>query len=592
MNSAASRAAAPAVDPVTLEMIRHSLNAIPNLIEGNIARTAFSPLIYEYKDFAVGIVDAHARLVSQCKGGIPIFMANALGTAVNDGLKIYGESGMLHGDIVFTNYAGSMGQHLNNIVMYTPIRVGPLRARLVGYMAVVMHWIDIGGIIVGSCTANDTKEIYQEGIQYRTVKLYSAGEPVREMYRMIEYNTRFPELLMGDVEAQVAACFSGRDMVEEAVTRYGVDTLLAAIDIVLDQSERVAREAIRKIPEGEYRASAFLDNDGTELERTIPIDIAVRVRDGGITVDYSGVADQLNGPLNSGREGGAVAAARIACKYLLTPDEPANEGDFRALAVVVPEGKFLSARPTAAMGHSGTPMPTVVDTILRAFADGLPERVAAAHHGTYGIHVFHGVNPFTGERFQHLESSIGGWGATHDQDGIGPHRSIVHGDTVDVPAEMQEALCPLELTSFALRTDSGGAGRFRGGLGIHKVYRVLAPCFVIIGFERSKCPPWGLKGGGAGKTGYVEIVREGEPPRRLTKANDVPLEPGDLVHVVTGGGGGYGPPTERDPEAVARDVAYGYVSREAAHSDYGVVLDDRGRALPGQTEALRRSRTA
>ena len=157
-------------------MIRHSLTAIPNLIEANIARTAFSPLIFEYKDFAVGIVDARARLVSQCKGGILIFMANALGTAVKDGLAVYGESGLQHGDVIFTNYAGSMGQHLNNVVMYTPIRVGPRRKKLAGFMAVVMHWLDIGGKSVGSCVANDTTEIFQEGVQFRTVKLMSEGE--------------------------------------------------------------------------------------------------------------------------------------------------------------------------------------------------------------------------------------------------------------------------------------------------------------------------------------------------------------------------------------------------------------------------------
>lgn len=598
MNQATLQDVRPSVDPVTLEMIRHSLNAIPNLIESNISRTAFSPLIYEYKDFAVGIVDARGRLVSQCKGGIPIFMANALGTAVKDGIDIYGEAGMARGDVIFTNYAGSMGQHLNNVVMYTPIRIadvggdsgGDPGGDLAGYMAVVMHWIDIGGMIMGSCSANDSKEIYQEGIQFRTVKLFSGGVPNQDMYRMIRYNTRFPDMLMGDVEAQVAACFTGRDMVAEVIARYGLDTVRVGIDAMLDQSEQVARAAIRDIPDGTYSASAFLDNDGTDLERTIPVPISIRIENERITVDYSQVADQLNGPLNSGREGGAVAAARIACKYLLTPDEPANEGDFRALTVDVPEGKFLSARPTAAMGHSGSPMPTVVDTILKAFADALPTRVSAAHHGTYGIHVFHGVHPGTGDRFQHLESSIGGWGAAHDKDGGGPHRSIVHGDTVDVPGEMQEATCPLRLEYYRLRTDSGGPGKFRGGLGIDKAYRVLAPCFMIVGFDRTRCPPWGLKGGMEGATGHVEIFRDGEAPRRITKANDVPLKTGDLVCVRTGGGGGHGSPLERDPARVAQDVRYGYVTREAALEHYGVALDAAGTLLPGETATLRSAR--
>src|ERR1039457_6938117 len=179
------------VDPIALEIIRHSLLAIPNHIDKNIARTAFSPLIYEYKDYAVGILDADARLISQGKGSLPIFVANALGVAVADGIEIYGKENILPGDVIITNHAGTLGQHLNNVVMYTPIHIGP-NLELFGFMAVLAHWIDIGGGVVGSFLRTDSSDIYQEGIQFRTVKLQSRGKPVQDIYRIINTNTRFP----------------------------------------------------------------------------------------------------------------------------------------------------------------------------------------------------------------------------------------------------------------------------------------------------------------------------------------------------------------------------------------------------------------
>ena len=368
------------IDPITLEIIRHGLNAIPNHIDTNITRTAFSPLVFEYKDYAVGIVDHAGQLISQCKGGIPIFVANALGTAVRDGLAIYGPDGFEAGDVIMTNHAGTMGQHLNNVVMYTPILVGPNEAELLGFMAIVVHWLDVGGTNVGSCHAADTTEIFQEGIQFRTVKLMSKGERVDDIFRMIEYNTRFPKMVLGDVSAQLAGCLMGRDMVVDLVGKYGVDTVRQAVTLGWDQSERIARAAIRDIPDGEYAASAFLDSDGVTPDRTVAVGIKVRVEGDTMTVDFSGVADQVPGSLNSGFNGGAVAAARVAAKYLLTPDEPPNEGDFRPIKVQIPEGKFLSARENAPVGQSGTTLPTVVDSILWALAPAVPHRVIGAHH--------------------------------------------------------------------------------------------------------------------------------------------------------------------------------------------------------------------
>ncbi|MEQ9121126.1 MAG: hydantoinase B/oxoprolinase family protein, partial [Alphaproteobacteria bacterium] len=317
-----------------------------------------------------------------------------------------------------------------------------------------------------------------------------------------------------------------------------------------------------------------------------PIRVVVRPNDGRLTIDLSGLAKQMAGPSNAGRNGGAVAASRIAAKYILTPNEPVNQGDFDLIDVDAPDGTFLTASADAPIGGSGNTIPTVVDTILKALGDALPERAAAAHHGTYGVHTLFGRLPKTGEIFANLDTVSGGWGATAEEDGAFPLRSNAHGDVPDIPAEMQEALYPFLLTERKLRPDSGGAGRRRGGLGVEKSYRILAPCTVALKFERGQCPPWGLAGGGAGETCYVEIRRADGETIKAWKGS-YPLAAGDLMRVVSGGGGGYGPPTEREIERVADDVENGYVTREAAESVYGVVFAATGEIDRDATEARR-----
>lgn len=558
------------IDPITSEIVVHAISAIPNLIDKNITQTAFSPLVSEYKDYAVGMVDADGKLITQCKGGIPIFVANALSAAVRDGLEIYGKEELQDGDIVITNHAGTMGQHLNNVVMYTPIRTAEDDAGLFGFMAIVMHWVDVGGIVVGSCLSNETTDVFQEGIQYHTVKLHSRGEPVREMYRMIAANTRFPHMVLGDLEAQVAGCLHGRALVDELLQRHGIDQVRAAVSRYWDQSEQAVKKAIAAIPNGTYEASSFLDNDGVHQDETVEVNIAVHVEDDEITIDLSGIGPEASGPLNAGFEGGAVAASRIACKYFFSPDDPANDGAFRPINVHCPPGRFLSAGPTAPLSGSGNMLPTVVDTILKALGAAVPDKVPAGHHGTYCLHVITGQQPDGSGWFQHMESAIGGWGASSRGDGVGPFRSIVHGDTMEVPVELQEANHPYRIDWVRLRADSGGAGRHRGGLGIEKCYTMLAPADITAIIERTKCAPWGLDGGREGETGRIELHRDGElaEPEVLIKGT-ASLDPGDRALLFSGGGGGHGNPEDRLAEDIAADVELGYVTRGAALSEYG-----------------------
>ena len=413
------------VDPITSEVIRHSLLSISNQIDVNITRTAFSPLIYEYKDYAVGIVDAEGQLIAQSKGGIPLFVANALGVAIREGLDIHGRDGIAPGDVLFTNYAGTLGQHLNNVVMYTPVYIGPDGTELFGFMAVLVHWIDIGGRSVGSSSSSGSTEIFQEGIQYHAVRLMVRGEPCRDMYRMIEANTRFPRLLLGDIESQLSGCLAGRDMILRLIEKYGLETVRGAVAMMWDRAEAATRAAIGALPDGTYRASSFLDNDSIDLDRRIPVEAVVTVAGKEMTIDFTGVSPQVKGPVNSGIEGGAVAAARIAFKYLVAPDEPANEGCFRPLRIVIPDGTFLSASPTAPMGGYSRPLATVVDTVLKAMVTAAPRHVAAGHHGDFGIHSISGRHPATGELFVCNGTMHGGWGASYGHDGPGPFKTHI-----------------------------------------------------------------------------------------------------------------------------------------------------------------------
>jgi len=575
-----------AVDPIILEIIRHGLIAIPNEIDANITRTAFSPLVYEYKDFATGLVDPDGRLVAQGSGSIPIFVANALGNAVRDGLEIYGADNIHEGDVIISNHAGTLGQHLNNVVMYTPVFAGPNKDRFFGFMCVLVHWIDIGGGAVGSCSATDTTEIFQEGIQYRSVKLWHRGVRNEELYRVIEYNTRFPAMLMGDLEAQLAGTLSGRDKVMALIERYGAAVVEAAIQAIWDQSEAVVRRAVRALPDGIWRAESFLDDDGVDDGVRIPVAVEVRIDGDNMTIDLSGLGAELKGPLNSGIYGGAYPAARIAFKILTAPDEPANEGCFRPLDIVIPDGTFLSAGPTAAMGLYSATLPTVIDTIVRAVGTAEPSAAAGGHHASFCAHWFFGTDPQTGELFQQLDTGHGGWGATGQSDGAGPYKTMAHGDTLDVPVEVQEALNPLCVESISLRQDSGGDGTFRGGLGTEKVVRVLADSGVSVQIDRTECLPWGLDGGTDGGTAGA-MIEPAEGPAYPILKGAATLKAGDRFRLRAGGGGGFGPPIGRNPEQVAADVAAGYISVDHAAEIYGVIATVDGNLDKAETERRR-----
>jgi len=554
-------------DPIMLEVIRSLLVAIMDEAEINLSRTAFSPIVYEVKDYCIGLLDKTGRTIAQSRGSVPTFMAD-LGDPVADGLEIYGPDGIHPGDVLIMNYSDVCGQHLNNIVIYVPIHH---EDKLIGFVASRAHWTDVGGKISGSvCT--DSTEIFQEGIQLRTLKVYKRGEPDPEIMRVIRHNVRYPDQCFGDMEAQIAACELGRRRYLALVQKYGIGLVQECIQAIWDQCEAIARERIRSLPDGTYVGESFLDSDGVDMDKTLPLKITVIVDGDSIVVDYSELAPQTPGPMNAGYSGG-VSAAKVAIKSALMPSLAPNDGTFRPIKVVLPPGTIMSAQNNAAMSLWTVTIKTIVDTILQAISKAAPHLVPGAHHGAMGVFIFAGTDPATGQRYSTVDSTLGGWGGQPDSDGFSPLKTVTHGDTRQVPVEVEETFWPLLVERYVWRPDSGGPGRFRGGLGLCKVYKFEHGTRATLAFERSKCPPWGLFGGGPGHVGTTFVRQPGDNEgTRYQKTTGLWIKPAGELELLSGGGGGYGAPEDRDIERVVEDVRLGYVTAEGARRDYGVAI--------------------
>ena len=586
MNAPAAPAAA-GIDPVTLEIVRTLLIALLDEGEINLSRTAFSPIIYEVKDYCIGLLDREGRTIAQSRGGIPTFMAD-LGEPVRDGIAIYGADGFAPGDVMLMNFSGVCGQHLNNVVIYVPVH---WQGELIGFAATRAHWTDVGGRVAGSFPT-DTTEIFQEGIQLRSIKIEKAGRRDEELMRVIRHNIRFPELSFGDMEAQIAACTLSARRFSEMIAKYGWDVMQSCIHAIWDQSEAIVRRQIMALPDGRYAAASYLDDDGVDFGRTLPVEVAVIIAGDTLEIDFTGTSAQTRGPMNSGRSGG-LAAARVAFKSAIVPNLPPNEGVFRALRVTLPPGTIISATDNAAMAQWNMPLKTVIDTIYWALSQAAPERVPAAHHCSQGMYSFYGTDAETGRLFSTLDTALGGWGARPDADGFSPLKTVTHGDTRNVPVEVEEAFYPILVERFAWRADSAGPGEFRGGLGLHKVYRLRQEARLVAAFERSKFPPWGLFGGGPAQVGFATVRQPGAAAAsRMFKVTAFALEQGAIVEFLSAGGGGRFPPWRRPEERVVEDVRQGYVTAEGARRDYGVAIDPQTLAIDRAATGMLRARMA
>lgn len=558
-----------AADPITVEVVRNAIVAYADEMAEALCKSAYNMMIYEVRDYCCGLIDTSGRMISQNRGGLPIFLAD-LGVAVEDGIAKYGLDGFSEGDVLVMNHGHTCGQHLNNVVVYSPCFHD---GELIGFAANRAHWVDIGGGRQGF-GSNATTDIFSEGLQMRSLKIYRAGELNDTLYQIISDNIRYPEASLGDLRAQIASCQIGAKRYAELVARYGRGTIEGCVETIWDQTDKAVRQVIEQIPDGTYSAESFLDNDGRDLATPLRINVTAIVSGSTITVDFSKMHPQVNGPLNAGRSGG-IAAARVAFKALTSPELDVNEGCFRALKVDLPDGTILSAKPPAALGQWSIALPTVIDTILKALTPAVPQMIPAAHKGDMGGCSFFGFHD-DGSRFLLMNIFGGGWGGRPHEDGESAAVSVCQGDVRNTPVELQEIKYPFVVERHALRPDSGGAGEHRGGLGVELTYRCLRACRGNINFDRTVTPPWGLHGGHAGEISMALIERADGTREKVHKATDVQFRVGDRITFLTAGGGGYGDPARRARADVADDIANGLVSRQAAAEAYGYAAADSG----------------
>ena len=574
-----------AVDPITVEIVRNGLLAVTEEMKTNLMRTAYNLIIYEALDFTVGLFTVTGQTVS-IGLGLPMFI-RGMSETVKAKIAHYGLENIGPGDILVTNDAYTTGSHLNHFTFTQPIYFD---GELVAFACCMAHWLDVGGTL-----GQVTTDIFSEGIQIPIVKYRRDGVVNQEIVDIIAMNVRLPERAMGDLRAQITAVTTGERRFCELMERYGKDAVLGTIDVLMDQSEATARKNTLSIPDGIYEAESYMDDDGVDIGQRIPIKVRVEKHGDEMTIDLSDVSRQVRGFYNSGFTTG-IACAQVAYKCLTTPtDYPVNDGSFRSLKVIMPMGRVISAeRPFPMRVWMTFPM-TVIDTIFKALAHAIPERVAAGHHADLVFPNIHGISPADGRLFiVGIGPLGGGWGAKANEDGVSATVCINDGDTHNSPSEQLEAKYPVLVERYSLREDSAGAGRTRGGLGAEMVVQALSPFSLTTRIDRMHCKPWGLHGGGDAMGNGIGVRRKGVWEDTLPNAKifGVRLGRGDAYMMQSGGGGGFGDPRARDPERVAHDVREGYVSRERAEACYAVAVAADGTLDQERTEDLRRRPSA
>ena len=570
------------LDIVTLEVIRHGLPAIANEMSFVLQRTSHNMMIYEVRDYCCGLLDAKGRLLAQNVGGVSHFVAN-LGDVIRDGVERYGEDGFNPGDVLITNHQRVAGQHLNNVLIYTPCFES---ARLFGFAATRAHWTDVGGLSTGFGGAN-ALDPWMEGLQLDQIKLYEAGKRDEKVWRLIRDNIRFPDASMGDLRSQIAANRLAERRLEEMLSRYGRATVEQAIERIFDQTEASCRAVVAELPDGVYEAESLFAGSPLDGNQPVEINVRVMIRGSDMTIDLTRCSPQRRAPINAR----TLAAPLIAYKALTTPAEPINEGAFRALKIEIQEGNYMMARHPAAMASWGRTLPTVVDTILLALEPAIRGRLPAAHMGVLGGPVvFFGNDPRTKRAFVTQSIEGGGWGGRPTGDGESASVSVCQGDVRNAPIEKMELRWPILVRRRELRADSGGPGEHRGGLGLEtEVEGLVEGHWSLSDMGRQAYPPWGSEGGKPGATSATLMKLPTEDEFKPVNVVRHLVPAGTAAVIATAGGGGWGQPFRRDPKLVRQDVLDGYVTLESAARDYGVVLDPQTHEIDATaTEALRR----
>ena len=571
------------IDPFTVEVIKRALISAAEQMFVAFGRTSKSSVIYEVLDYGCAVTDANARMIAQANG-IPPFIG-VLSDAVQEILDKFGLEGLDEEDVIILNdpYMGG-ATHQNDVVLVMPVFY---QGKPIMFAASKGHWNDVGGKDPGSWSPNAT-EIYQEGLQFPAVKLFERGKEVQGIVDILTRNIRIPEMILGDMRAQAASLQVAASRITQICDKYGLDTVLESIEIYLEQGRQEALEELKSLPKGEFTAEEYIDDDGLGGDPVL-VKVKVTITDDEFIVDYTGTGKTCRGPINAPLSA-LISTAKFAYKAVVSPHGSSNEGLFAPLKVIVPEDTVFNPKRPAPISTYWESDSYAGDVIWKALADAIPTRITAGHFLSVCGTTVSGIDDRSGEWFFSVEPNAGGWGAGLGKDGESGLVCSGDGETYVLSIEVAETRYPFVVDQFALNVVDGGHGKWRGGYGLVKDYRITnSGAYVTASFGRNKFPPWGLAGGMGGTPNSVEIrATDGEIERRGRFSKEE-LHAGDVARFITGMGGGYGDPRERDPQAVFDDVLDGYITEKIAEDVYGVVvLGDPLRIDLAATKALRK----
>ena len=570
-------------DPIRLELIKNGIGSVVDEMVLTIVRIAYSSILKDTMDISSAFCDRDGRMIAQGLslplhlGSFPDAMA-AVRAQFGDDIN--------GGDLILLNDPYHGGMHLPDLFLFKPVFI---EGSLLGYAVVVAHHNDVGGRVPGSSAADST-EIFQEGLRIPPIKLMEAGVRNESVFRLIALNTRIPDIVMGDLAAQIAACDAAERGMTELVRYYGRAELETYFQHLLDYSEREARRVIGRIPDGTYCYTDYLDDDGVTPDSPVRISVAVQVAGDEVTVDFAGTSPQVAGAINA-TQSFAKSAVYFAVRAIMDSDAPNNAGFFRPIHVIAPEGSLVNPRPPAAVAARGVSGFRIIDAMFGALAQAVPDRVRAAGEGgitSYSLASWDDMGRVNLFR----EVVMGAWGGGAGRDGVdgvaNPAANISN-----APIELSENQAPILVERYEFVPDTGGAGQWRGGLAIERTIRFLGERGKLqLRSDRRTHRPYGLAGGHDGQ-GSANHLDDGQGWRLLPTKFVQNLGHDWSFRHVTAGAGGYGDPLQRDAELVLRDVRDGKVSLRAAREDYGVVLTENARGLDhAATDVLRHARSA
>jgi N-methylhydantoinase B len=551
------------IDPITLAVVRNNLISVANGMQETAFRCAVTTFLYEIMDCSFSLLDDDAGVIAQAHG--MLLFLGSLGPAVKNSINYMGKENLSPGDVIAAAHPDITGAHTSDALVFSPIFY---KKKLFGFAATKSHWLDLGAKDV---FPTNSTTAFEEGLRIPPVKIYRQGELQQDIWNIIKSNSRAPEMVWGDMQAQIAGCHFAERGVTELLDRYGEDTVRGCIKEMYNYSERIIRQAIEQIPDGTYEAEDYMDNNGIDLDAPIPLKIAITVKGSDLTIDLSGSAPEQVGPVN-GLFISTLSAARVSVKALMVPDLPGNEGFNRPIKVVAPVGGIFNSTPgKPSFLHSWVGQ-SIMDLVNKALHKALPEKVPALSGGDVICQGFAGVDPATGRYWGTLTPVVIGQGGDFVSDGEAFLYPLSAGACRNTPAEVLESTFPIMVDKAELIPDSGGPGRHRGGVGSRTTFRITTPGIYYAIIEKGKAPHWGIFGGKEGLRNYALVHSKRDGDFEVLKNPAIPMDANDSVDVIAGGGGGYGNPLEREPAAVLQDVIEGYVTVEHARSDYGVVI--------------------